>query len=70
MRPLSEIIGWPSYSWIQEYKKKQVSTIITHCRLTHGTVREEPQNNNKKDKQSKATSSLFPIKMIAKLELT
>ena len=34
---------------------------------------EEPHNNHQtpeEDKQSKATSSLFPIKMIAKLEWT
>ena len=37
---------------------------------------EEPHNNHEtpgrhqEDKQSKATSSLFPIKMIAKLEWT
>ena len=32
---------------------------------------EEPHNNHKTPgRQSKATSSLFPIKMIAKLELT
>ena len=29
---------------------------------------EEPHNNHQEDKQSKATSSLFPIAMIAKLE--
>ena len=42
---------------------------MTHCRPT-----EEPQNIHvtryQEDKQSKATSSLFPIKMIAKLERT
>ena len=39
---------------------------------THGIVRKYPQNKtqHQEDKQSKATSSLIPIKMIAKLEMT
>ena len=46
------------------------NTTITHCRPTHGTVRKSyiKITRHQEDKQSKATSSLFPIKMIAKLE--
>ena len=45
---------------------------ITNCRQTHGTVRKShiTITRHQEDKQSKATSSLFPIKMIAKLEWT
>ena len=50
------------------------NTTITHCRPTHGNVRKiyKTITKHQEDKQSKATSyfSLFPIKMIAKLERT
>ena len=43
---------------------------ITNCRQPHGTARKRNTTITKhqEDKLSKATSSLFPIKMIAKLE--
>ena len=63
------------YSNVCFDKRKQVSisvnNTITQCRITHNT--EEPQNySNYKTpgRQSKATSSLYPIKMIAKLDRT
>ena len=45
---------------------------ITNCRQTHGTTRKSHTTitRHKEDKLCKATSSLFPIKMIAKLEWT
>ena len=49
-------------------------TTITHCKPTHGTVRKGHGTititRHQKDRQSKASNSLFPIKMIAKLEKT
>ena len=46
--------------------------MIRHCKLTHGTKRKSyiKITRHQEDKQSKATSSLFPIKMITKLEMT
>ena len=46
------------------------NTTITKCRQTHGTARKSHTTitRHQEDKLSKATSSLFPIKMIAKLE--
>ena len=43
-----------------------------NCRQTHGVVRKNHTTitRHEKDKQGKTTSSLFPIKMIAKLEWT
>ena len=43
------------------------NTTITNCRLTHGTARKSRSTTtrHKDHKLSKATSSLFPIKMIA-----
>ena len=50
------------------------NTAITHCRPTHGTVRKSQRTLTAKihqeDKTSKATSSFFLVKMIAKLERT
>ena len=48
------------------------NTTITNCRQTHIIVRKSHTTitRHQKDKQSKATSSLFPIEMIAKLEWT
>ena len=45
---------------------------ITNCRQTHGILRKSHTTLTKHqdDKQSKATSSLFTIEMIAKLEWT
>ena len=54
-------------------------TTITNCRQTHGIVRKSHTiitrhhtiiTRRQEDKQSNATSSFFPIKMIAKLEWT
>ena len=46
------------------------NTRITNCRQTHGTARKSHTaiTRHQEDKLSKVTSSLFPIKMIAKLE--
>ena len=43
-----------------------------NCRQTHGTARKSHTTimRHQEDKLSKATSSLFPIKMIANLEWT
>ena len=43
-----------------------------NCRQTRGTARKShtTTTRHQEDKQSKATSSLFPIKIIAKLEWT
>ena len=48
------------------------NTTITNCRQTHGTARKRHTTitRHQEDRLSKATSSLFPIKMIAKLEWT
>ena len=48
------------------------NTTITNCRQTHGTVRKShtTTSRHQEAKLSKATSSLFPIKMTAKLEWT
>ena len=48
------------------------NTSITNCRPTRGIVRRSHTTimTHQEDKPSKATSSLFPIKMIAKLEWT
>ena len=48
------------------------NTTITNRRQPHGTVRKSRSTitRHQEDKSSKATSSLFPIKMIAKLEWT
>ena len=48
------------------------NTTITNCRQTHGTARKRHTtiSRHQEDKLSKATSSLFPILIIAKLELT
>ena len=45
---------------------------ITNCRQICGILRKSHRTimRHQEDKQSKATSSLFPIEMIAKLELT
>ena len=45
---------------------------MTNCRQTCGIVRKSHTaiTTHQEDKQSKATSSLFPIDMIAKLEWT
>ena len=51
---------------INEYDQKK--NTITHCRPTHGTLRKSYRTSGRQT--SKATSSLFPIKMIAKLERT
>ena len=46
------------------------NTTITNCRQPCGIVRKSHTRvtRHQDDKQSKATSSFFPIKMIAKLE--
>ena len=48
------------------------NTTITHCRPTHGTVRKSHTTltvtRHQEGNSSKATNSLLPIKMIAKLE--
>ena len=50
------------------------NTTITHCRPTHGTVRKSHKiftvTRQSKDNKSKATSSLFLVKIIAKQEMT
>ena len=48
------------------------NTTNTNCRQTHGTARKSHTTitRHQEDKLSKVTSSLFPIKMIAKLEGT
>ena len=48
------------------------NTTITNCRLPCGTARKSRSTitRHQEDKPSKATSSLFPIKMIAILEWT
>ena len=48
------------------------NTTITNCRQTHDTARKSHTTitRHQEDKLSKATSSLFLIKMIAKLEGT
>ena len=50
---------------IKKYQNHKLQTNLRHRE-------EEPHNNHEtqKDKQSKATSSRFPIEMIAKLEWT
>ena len=55
-----------------EYRKWVWSKNTTNCRQTRGIVRKSHTTitRHQEDKQSKATSSLFPIKMIAKLEWT
>ena len=52
--------------------RKESNQTKTNCRQTHGIMRKSHTiiMRHKEDKQSKATSSLFPIKMIAKLEWT
>ena len=47
-------------------------TTITNCRQPHGTARKSRSTitRHQEDKLSKATSSLFPTKMIAILEWT
>ena len=49
-----------------------MNTTITNPRQTRGTMRKSHKiiMRHQEDKLSKATSSLFPIKMIAKLEWT
>ena len=58
-------------------KSKRVwsgNTTISHCRPAHSTVRKSHRSlavtRHKEDNESKATSSLFHVKMIAKLEMT
>ena len=48
------------------------NTTIINCRQTSGVVRKGHTiiTRHKEDEQNKATSSLFPIDMIAKLEWT
>ena len=50
------------------------NTTITNCRQPYGIVRKTKSHTSIKghqeDKQNNATSSLFPIEMIAKLEWT
>ena len=48
------------------------STTITYCRQTHGIMRKSHRTimRHQEDKQNKATSSLFPIEMIVKVEWT
>ena len=55
---------------VSEYD--QEITTITNCRQPHGTGRKGHTTitRHHNDNLSKATSSLFPIKMIAKLEGT
>ena len=50
---------------VSEYDQKPHSQTNDTARKSHTTI-----TRHQEDKQSKATSSLFPIKMIAKLELT
>ena len=51
---------------------QEIPVTVTHCRPTHGTIRKSHITNTRhqEDKKSKATSSLFLIKMIAELERT
>ena len=61
--------------WVQirfQVLSKIVSMIRKYHHQTHGTTRKSHTTitRHQEDKLSKATSSLFPIKMIAKLEWT
>ena len=53
---------------VSEYD--QENTTITNCRQTHGTARKSHTaiTRHQEDKLSKITSSLFPIKIFAKIE--
>ena len=64
------ILGRHFKKIVSEYE--QGNTTITNCRPTHGTTRKSHTiiTIHQEDKLSKATSSLFPIKMIAKIEWT
>ena len=54
---------------VSEYDQKNIT--LTNCRQTHGTASHHTNiARQEEDKTSKATSSLFPIKMIAILEWT
>ena len=48
---------------IKKYHNHKLQTNLCHCEEDHTTI-----TRHQEDKQSEATSSLFPIKMIAKLE--
>ena len=61
------------YIWIKTSKWVwSRNTTITNCRQTHGTAKKSHTTitRHQEDKLSKTTSSLFPIKMFAKLEGT
>ena len=55
-----------------EIRQKSGNTTITYCRPTHGTMRKSPRTptvtRHQEDISSNATSSLFLVTMIAKLE--
>ena len=55
---------------VSEYDQEMAK--ITNCIQTHGTARKSHNTitRHQENKLSKATSSLFPIKMIAKVEGT
>ena len=59
---------------VSEYNDQEIHecTTITNCRHTRGIMRKSHTTitRHQEGKQSKATSSLFPIEMIAKLEWT
>ena len=59
-------------SYKQFLIQRSGNTTITNCRQPHGTARKSHSTitRHQDDKLSKATSSLFPIKMIAILEWT
>ena len=52
---------------IRKYHNHALQTIPRHHGTSHRTI---TITRHQEDNQSKATSSLFPIKMIAKLEMT
>ena len=53
-------------------KRQSENTTMTHCRPSHSTMRKShisiTVTRHQDDKQSKTNNSLFPIKMITKLE--
>ena len=71
-----EIFFWPNRSTdgrtLGRRQKSPQYTTIANYRQTSGIDRKNHTTitRHQEDKQSKATSSLFPIKMIAKLEWT
>ena len=66
------LIAYWDAPFVQIISEWSGNTTITNCRPTHGTARKSHTTitRHQEDKLSKATSSLFPSKMNAKLEWT